>query len=106
MNKQRRKTLQGVIKDLVAFKDQNSEVLSSLADGLGAAHGTLTDVQSEEEEAYENLAEGFQNGDQGQRMREIIETLGAAIEDLQTLETALNEVGGSIDNAVAELETL
>ena len=49
-------------------------------EALDTAHNILIDVYDEEQEAFDNLPEGIQNGDRGEQMSEYIETINKMYE--------------------------
>lgn len=54
-------------------------------EALDTAHDILIDVFDEEQEAFDNLPEGIQNGERGEQMSGYIETLAeqdSALEDI------------------------
>ena len=59
---------------------------------IDQAEEILSQVLGEEEESYDNLLEGLQNGARGEQMQEYIETLG--------------DVDDSIEDLISELETI
>ena len=58
-------------------------------DGLGYVQALLTEIVTEEENAFYNMPEGLQDTDMGQQMESNIDTLNELIE---TIETALDEM--------------
>lgn len=69
------------------------ELVSQLRDHMEA----LESLRDEEQECYDNMPEGLQGSDQGQRIEGIANDLDSAI---STLDSAISEV----DNAVDEIE--
>lgn len=74
MNKNRRKRLQ--------------EIADTLEDQLSA----LEEIRDEEQEAFDNLPEGFQGSDQGQAMEECADALDTACSDLESMKDSLIEI--------------
>lgn len=74
MNKERRKTLQGIIDELESQKE-NIETL-----------------QEEEQEAYDNLPESIQASDRGDAMCENADGLADAASDLEDVISVLQEI--------------
>ena len=58
-------------------------------DSLGYVQALLTEIVTEEEDAFCNMPEGLQDTDMGQHMESNIDTLNELIE---TIETALDEM--------------
>lgn len=76
MNNQRRKTLADI-----------SAALESLREQLG-------DVHSEEQDAFDNMPEGLQDSERGQKTQEAIEQLDSAFSDL---ESAIEAIGNAME---------
>ena len=72
MNAQRHKKLLGV--------------LSQLEDALALAKGSLRKIKDEEQERFDNMPESLQEGDNAQRMLNIIEGIGALTNTLKEAE--------------------
>jgi hypothetical protein len=63
---------------------------------LVEALGLITEVKDNEEETFENLAEGAQKGDIGQKMEEAISYLDEAIDNLDTAKSNLDSASRRI----------
>lgn len=74
MNKQRRKVLEEIIEEMDALLTK------------------LEDVKAEEEEAYDNMPESFQEGEKGERMQEAIDNMDSAYSGLEEARDSLQEV--------------
>lgn len=74
MNKQRRKRIEKVI-----------ETLKGMVDELYA-------IQEEEQEAYDNLPEQFQEGERGEAMQDIIDGLDMIISEIDSQADELQEL--------------
>lgn len=74
MNKQRRKVLEEIIEEM--------DVLLT----------KLEDVKTEEEEAYDNMPESFQEGERGERMQEAIDSMDSAYSGLEEARDSPQEV--------------
>ena len=88
MNALRRKTLRGTIEEL-----------ESIQTAIEEAKAALDGVAEEEQDAFDNMPEGPQNGDRSQQMQEYIETMETASSDLEDIDIgsiieALEEIGG------------
>jgi hypothetical protein len=83
MNKDRRKALRDI-------QDQLDNIPS-----FDDLKGELQDVLDAEQEAYDNMPESLQNGDNGQRMQAALECIQAAIDALDSFE--LPSVEDAID---------
>ncbi|MGN0398859.1 MAG: hypothetical protein ACI4EO_01910 [Blautia sp.] len=74
MNKQRRKKLEKAFEMIGEVKD------------------ILEEVKGEEEEAYENLPESFQNGERGEEMQGYIEMIDEAYGYLEDAESVVEQI--------------
>ena len=110
MNKDRRKMLGNIAdgtreaeKTLKALYDEGNALIAQLNEKITEINefrtnlkddliGSIEDVKSEEEEAYENLPESMQNGDKGSVMQEAIEYMDSSISALDGLYD-LEEIG-------------
>ena len=119
MNKERRKAISDVLKDLATQRGNIDEAKGYIE----ALKGRLEEIKDEEQEYLDNMPESFQQGEKGQRAEEAVSrlddadtaaanvdgTLGDAIESLQTdvidlLEQALGEIDEIEDGANAAIE--
>lgn len=73
MNKQRRKRLSKIEEKIRALLDE------------------IADIRDEEQEAYDNLPESFQDGERGELMSEIIDKLDDAYDNLETAADIISE---------------
>lgn len=73
MNKERRKTL----VEAYNLIDRGRDLIEQMA--------------GEEREAFENLSENLQNGERGQRMSEVADTLDEAASELQDILDKVDE---------------
>ena len=74
MNKDRRKTIRKIIEQLEGLKED------------------LDMVKTEEEEAFDNLPEGFQESERGEAMQEGIDVMEDAYGDLESIIYNLEEM--------------
>lgn len=74
MNKQRRKQIEQVILKLDDLKEE------------------LDGIREEEQDAYDNLPEGIQDSERGESMYENIDTLETAYNDLESIIDNLQEL--------------
>ncbi|MDD4592809.1 MAG: hypothetical protein PHG06_20645 [Parabacteroides sp.] len=58
---------------------------------LNSASEIITMIKEQEEEKYDNLPEGIQNSERGEKFQEGIDNLDYAISDLETAVEFLNE---------------
>jgi hypothetical protein len=64
---------------------------------LGILEGVqqeLTSIKDEEEGKFDNMPEGFQNGEKGEAMQAGIDNLDTAIDNVDEAISALNEIIG------------
>ena len=83
MNNERRKRLA-----------QAGEILEKMEELFSELLEITEEVRSDEEDAFANLPESFQNGEKGDRMQEAIQ----ALENI-SMEDAFSEVRGYLDEA-------
>lgn len=67
------------------------KTLADLAERLSAIRSELETVAEAEREAFDNLPEGLQQGEKGERMSEAADALDSVVADLETAGDALNE---------------
>jgi AmiR/NasT family two-component response regulator len=75
MNKHRREQLGEV-----------SDILNSLKDKFERAKEILEQVASDEQEAFDNLTDGLQAADRGQRMEEVAQNLQSIVDEMNNCE--------------------
>lgn len=73
MNKERRKRIEAIM------------------DALSQAYGELEELRDEEDEAYDNLPENFQEGSRGEAMQEAIDNMETALAAVEEAKDALEE---------------
>jgi len=64
-----------------------AEALAKMQD----AKVIIEEVRDEEQESFDNLSEGLQQGDKGQKMEEIVSQLDEAIEACDNADSLVNE---------------
>lgn len=69
-------------------------MLEGIASQLADLRAALSVVMTDEQDAFENMPEGLQQGTRGQQM-------GAAIEQLETAADALDEAAEALTEAVS-----
>ena len=86
MNNERRKLLDGAIEEINKAKDLLDQVdLSGITDLLASAETVINKAKDEEQESFDELSEGSQQGERGQRMEEIISSLEEAADKINSL---------------------
>lgn len=73
MNRIRRKELQDILDQMAQLRDR------------------LESVMDEEQEAYDNLPESIQDGEQGERMSNAIDCMDTALSSMEEIEEALTD---------------
>ena len=92
MNKERRKSLDVAIEELNKAKFILEKIdYSEVTDLLASAKAAIDEVKDAEQDAFDNLSEGLQAGERGQRMEEIISELDAASGDIDELISSIEE---------------
>lgn len=64
---------------------QNRKELQKALDLLNSANEIITSIKEQEEEKYENLPEGIQESERGEKFQENIDNLDYAISDLENV---------------------
>lgn len=117
MNQQQRKTLQNAISALTPFADADHclEVgADAVIDAVDEAKSVFEDIAQEERDKFDNLPEGFQNGDRGAAMEEAADALESAVSDLENVDLTKGkapdedwheEVSGFIQEAIDNAES-
>lgn len=67
MNKERRKSISALIEELEALKER------------------IDQIKEEEQEYYDAMPEGFQQGEKGSKAEEVIDLLESAYSDMETV---------------------
>lgn len=105
MNKLRRKALGEIVDQIEALKERIEELKTS-AEGI---RDSIETIRDQEQEAFDNLPSGLQEGEKGQdmqfavgKMDEVFEAFDAVFEclegtDLATLASTLDEARGQDD---------
>jgi predicted negative regulator of RcsB-dependent stress response len=87
MNAERRKSIQQAI-----------ELCKKAEPLLRQIYDLIESVEDDEQESYDNLAESFQTGEQGQRMEEVLGYLEEAKSEIEALN--LDSIVESLENAL------
>ncbi len=100
MNKERRKELNVQWEKLEALKNAVA-ALQAEAEGIKSA---LEDIHSAEQEAFDNMPEGLQQGERGQASEQAIENIQTAIDaldswDFASIVSEADEALEALDNA-------
>ena len=73
--------------------------LSKAASLVEPLASEIVDMQSDEQEKFENMTEGLQASERGQRIRECAEQLQEAADKIQEAFDSLEEAQGTLDSA-------
>lgn len=92
MNKERRDAL-------TALAQQIDKATDDWRTTLGNWDSTLSDLRDDEQEAFENLPEGFQQGERGQNMEQVMGYIDEARDRINSAMDALAEIAGEVENA-------
>jgi ABC-type transporter Mla subunit MlaD len=108
MNKERRKTLEGALQELRKVKDALEQVKwGEINDLLASAKTAIEETKDEEQEAFDNLSEGLQQAERGQRMEEVDGILDGAMSNLDDILQKVDDNDSfvvAIDDVIAEVE--
>lgn len=109
MNKERRKSLEGAILELNQAKEKLEAIdFSDITDLLDSAKSVVEEVGSDEQESFDNMTEGLQKSERGQRMEEVAGSLDEANSDISNLSSSIQEAVKSwlesIDEDVGKIE--
>lgn len=78
-------------EDVLAINDDRRKRIDEAMEHLSAAREILDTVIAEEQEAFDNLPEGLQNSERGQKMEETVGSLYSVHSDLEDMEDLLGE---------------
>lgn len=92
MNAQRRKELARIAKRIDAELRALIEEIQS----------DIDTVKDEEQDAFDNLPESFQEGEKGERAQEALDALQGAYDECETAAYALDEIINYISTATGE----
>ena len=68
--------------------------ITNVVTGLHEFAGLLESLKDEEQEYYDNMPEGFQNGDKGEQAQAAIDALDQACDNLQNTIDSLEDAAG------------
>jgi transcription initiation factor TFIIIB Brf1 subunit/transcription initiation factor TFIIB len=108
MNKDQRKVLGDVTKDLMEAKGLIDRIeWSKIQSVLEDAKSTLEAAKETEEEAFENLSDNLKQSERGEKINAAVENLEQAISDIEELLNKVEEVeswSGTLDVIIASIE--
>lgn len=70
---------------------QRREELLDVADYLQDAIDRLTEIRDDEQDAFDNMPEGFQNSARGDSMQDAIDTMGDWETDIDSLRSKIED---------------
>jgi methyl-accepting chemotaxis protein len=109
MDKAHKKTLEETLKNLSGVKDDLEKAgFDDMIIALQAAKDSVTEVQGETQEGFDDMSETQQQNEKGQRVEEIIGQLEEAISDLDEVLEKLSEVtdaASDLDDVIGKLES-
>lgn len=99
MNKERRKAIQDLIDTAQALSETlegegELRVTEEVRSDLSALADDIENIRDEEQDYYDNMPEGFQNGDKGQNAEAAVQALDEAIDRVRDAESALESGEG------------
>jgi hypothetical protein len=98
VNNERRKGLQDAKALLEAVqKDLNDIQWDEFRDALQGAKDKVEEIKDEEQEAFDNLSEGLQQAERGQRMEEVIGILDDAESEISDTLEKIGEAAAIAD---------
>lgn len=68
------------------------KAIAKIADQIEELAHALSTIADDEQEAYENLPEAFQEGERGEAMSENVDNLNEAVSDLESVFENLREI--------------
>lgn len=74
------------------MNQQRRKRLEEASDLMNRARDILEEVKDEEQEAYDNLPENFQNGERGEEMQGYIDAIEEAYDGLDTACSAIEQI--------------
>lgn len=74
------------------MNDERRKKIERAKSHITDAVNLIEEVKSDEQDAFDNMPEGFQQGDKGQAMEEGISALESAVDNLNSAEGDLDNV--------------
>jgi hypothetical protein len=115
MNKDRRAAIDEAITTagvlLESAQSDEDWDRSAAQEGVSALKETIEGIRDEEQEYFDNMPEGFQNGDRGSTAQEAIDNLEAAASDLDEIywndddEPDAEVVASALESAIDNLQS-
>lgn len=93
MNKERRKTAERIQTDLQTQLTELEQLdITNIKMRIEELKGELENLKDEEDDAYNNLPESFQNGEKGEAMQEAINNLDTIIGEVDEVYSGLDHI--------------
>lgn len=73
------------------MNNQRREEIQAVIDELAALRSRVEDLQNEEQESYDNMPEGLQQSERGEKAEQAASRLEDALTAFDEIEEALNE---------------
>lgn len=77
------------------MNNERRKIIAQAAGFLDQAKALLEQARDDEQTAFDNLPESIQAADRGQQMEETLSTLQEKIDDLETLQSDVQEIAGN-----------
>ena len=65
------------------MNDKTRKLLKSAVETIEILHSSISTIRDEEQDKYDNLPEGLQQSENGQKFEETLDTLGEALSNLE-----------------------
>ena len=98
MNKERRKELENIIAKLKLLQYGFSDFVSRIED----IKSEIETIKDKEEDAYDNMLEHFQEGEQGQKMLKTMDSMESAVDSLDEIIGDLESLSGNSVDEITE----
>ena len=79
-------------EDVLAMNDDRRKRIDEAMEHISAARELLDTVIAEEQEAFDNLPQGLQGSERGQKLEETADSLYSIHSDLEDMESLLEEI--------------
>ena len=106
MNQERRKNLLKLKEELQKFAVANLPAARQLLTAATELKADLESCQEEEQEAFDNMPEGLQSGDKGERAQAAIDALGIAVDEAGNVEEKLNNIVDAVDGIEEDCQAI
>jgi hypothetical protein len=73
------------------MNDTRRKAIAKAIGSISEARGLLEEILGDEQSAYDNLPLSIQDGERGERMAEVLSEIENAVDDLENLESVLED---------------